>query len=46
MTLCVDLWQVDESVYRGQMHLLSHLLKVLIQSDSTESGLLSTPQFR
>ncbi|KAB5574946.1 hypothetical protein PHYPO_G00214930 [Pangasianodon hypophthalmus] len=37
--------KVDESVYHGQTHLLSHLLKVLIQSDSTESGLLSTPQF-
>ncbi|KAK3570360.1 hypothetical protein QTP86_018560, partial [Hemibagrus guttatus] len=37
--------KVDESVYRGQTHLLSHLLKVLIQSDSTESGFLSTPQF-
>ncbi|KAF4091518.1 hypothetical protein AMELA_G00037930 [Ameiurus melas] len=38
--------KVDESVYHGQTHLLSHLLKVLIQSDSTETGLLSTPQFR
>ncbi|XP_053479134.1 translin-associated factor X-interacting protein 1 isoform X1 [Ictalurus furcatus] len=37
--------KVDESVYHGQTHLLSHLLKVLIQSDSTETGLLSTPQF-
>ncbi|XP_058243105.1 translin-associated factor X-interacting protein 1 isoform X3 [Hemibagrus wyckioides] len=37
--------KVDESVYRGQTHLLSHLLKVLIQGDSTESGFLSTPQF-
>ncbi|XP_060779922.1 translin-associated factor X-interacting protein 1 [Neoarius graeffei] len=37
--------KVDESVYHGQTYLLSHLLKVLIQSDSTESGLLSTPQF-
>ncbi|XP_046720087.1 translin-associated factor X-interacting protein 1 isoform X3 [Silurus meridionalis] len=37
--------KVDESVYHGQSHLLSHLLKVLIQSDKTESGLLSAAQF-
>ncbi|XP_035654517.1 translin-associated factor X-interacting protein 1 [Oncorhynchus keta] len=38
--------KVDESVYHGQTHLLSNLLKVLIHSDSTESGLLSVQDFR
>ncbi|TSS72703.1 Translin-associated factor X-interacting protein 1 [Bagarius yarrelli] len=37
--------RVDESMYHGQTSLLSQLLKVLIQSDITESGLLSTYQF-
>ncbi|KAI4877897.1 hypothetical protein NFI96_016789, partial [Prochilodus magdalenae] len=37
--------KVDESLYHGQTHLLSHLLKVLIQSDSTESGLLTASEF-
>ncbi|KAM9481720.1 translin-associated factor X-interacting protein 1 isoform 3-T3 [Clarias gariepinus] len=37
--------KVDESVYHGQTDVQSCLLKVLIQCDSTESGLLSTPQF-
>ncbi|XP_062860182.1 translin-associated factor X-interacting protein 1 isoform X2 [Trichomycterus rosablanca] len=37
--------RVDESVYRGQTNLLSHLLKVLIKGDSTESGLLTAAQF-
>lgn len=37
--------QVDESVYHGQTNLLSYLLKVLIKSDSTESGLMTATQF-
>ncbi|XP_066541129.1 translin-associated factor X-interacting protein 1 [Hoplias malabaricus] len=37
--------KVDESLYRGQTQLLSDLLKVLIQRDSTESGLLTASEF-
>ncbi|XP_072551524.1 translin-associated factor X-interacting protein 1 isoform X2 [Salminus brasiliensis] len=38
--------KVHESLYHGQTQLLSNLLKVLIQSDSTESGLLTAAEFR
>ncbi|KAL7870497.1 hypothetical protein SRHO_G00079940 [Serrasalmus rhombeus] len=38
--------KVDESLYHGQTQLLSHLLKVLIQSDSAESGSLTASEFR
>lgn len=44
--LSVILWQVDESIYHGQTQLLSHLLKVLIQSDITQCGSLSVSEFR
>ncbi|XP_076848029.1 translin-associated factor X-interacting protein 1 [Brachyhypopomus gauderio] len=37
--------KVDESVYHGQTQLLSHLLRVFIQSDSTETGLLTLSEF-
>ncbi|MBN3311017.1 TXIP1 protein, partial [Amia calva] len=36
--------KVDESVYHGQIRLLSHLLKELIHSDATESGCLTPPK--
>ncbi|XP_066569657.1 translin-associated factor X-interacting protein 1 [Amia ocellicauda] len=36
--------KVDESVYHGQIRLLSHLLKELIHSDATESGCLTPPE--
>ncbi|XP_051580130.1 translin-associated factor X-interacting protein 1-like [Myxocyprinus asiaticus] len=38
--------KVDESIYHGQNQLLSHLLKVLIQSDTTECGSLTVVEFR
>ena len=38
--------QVDEGVYHGQTQMLSHLLKELIQSDTTESGMLTNQEFR
>ncbi|KAG7468650.1 hypothetical protein MATL_G00145310 [Megalops atlanticus] len=37
--------KVDESLYHGQTQLLSHLLKELIRSDLTESGVLSPQEF-
>ncbi|KAJ8335622.1 hypothetical protein SKAU_G00389640 [Synaphobranchus kaupii] len=37
--------KVDESVYHGQTHMLSNLFKELIQSDSTESGMLTNQEF-
>ncbi|XP_061100700.1 translin-associated factor X-interacting protein 1 isoform X2 [Conger conger] len=37
--------KVDESVYHGQTQMLSHLLKELIQSDTTESGMLTNQEF-
>ncbi|XP_052438153.1 translin-associated factor X-interacting protein 1 isoform X3 [Carassius gibelio] len=36
---------VDESIYHGQTQLLSHLLKVLIQSDTTQCGSLTVLEF-
>lgn len=44
--LSVILWQVDESIYHGQTQLLSHLLKVFIQSDITQCGSLTVLEFR
>ncbi|XP_067274959.1 translin-associated factor X-interacting protein 1 isoform X2 [Pseudorasbora parva] len=38
--------KVDESIYHGQTQLLSHLLKVLIQSDRTQCGSLTVLEFR
>ncbi|KAK1784884.1 hypothetical protein P4O66_018317 [Electrophorus voltai] len=43
--LSVALRQVDESLYHGQTLLLSHLLKVFIQTDSAETGLLTLSEF-
>ncbi|XP_026143359.1 translin-associated factor X-interacting protein 1 isoform X3 [Carassius auratus] len=48
-----DIWRektsenekVDESIYHGQTQLLSHLLKVLIQSDTTQCGSLTVLEF-
>ncbi|XP_050991549.1 translin-associated factor X-interacting protein 1 isoform X2 [Labeo rohita] len=37
--------KVDESIYHGQTQLLSHLLKVLIQSDTTQCGSLTVLEF-
>ncbi|XP_026859825.2 translin-associated factor X-interacting protein 1 isoform X2 [Electrophorus electricus] len=37
--------KVDESLYHGQTLLLSHLLKVFIQTDSAETGLLTLSEF-
>ncbi|XP_056334952.1 translin-associated factor X-interacting protein 1 isoform X2 [Danio aesculapii] len=37
--------KVDESIYHGQTQLLSHLLKVLIQSDITQCGTLTVSEF-
>ncbi|XP_035274314.1 translin-associated factor X-interacting protein 1 isoform X1 [Anguilla anguilla] len=37
--------KVDESVHHGQTHMLSHLLKELIQSDATENGMLTNQEF-
>ncbi|XP_051726009.1 translin-associated factor X-interacting protein 1 isoform X2 [Ctenopharyngodon idella] len=37
--------KVDESIYHGQTQLLSHLLKVLIQSDITQCGSLTVSEF-
>ncbi|KAG9336983.1 hypothetical protein JZ751_030001 [Albula glossodonta] len=37
--------KVDESVYHGQTRMLSHLLKELIQSDPTESGVMTVQEF-
>ncbi|KAJ8281150.1 hypothetical protein GJAV_G00064120 [Gymnothorax javanicus] len=37
--------KVDENVYHGQTHMLSHLLKVLISSDAAESGILTNREF-
>ncbi|XP_067853936.1 translin-associated factor X-interacting protein 1 isoform X2 [Heptranchias perlo] len=37
---------VDESVYHGQMHLISHLLKELIHRDTSGKGILSKQEFR
>ncbi|KAG1944736.1 translin-associated factor X-interacting protein [Pimephales promelas] len=37
--------KVDESIYHGQTHLLSHLLKVFIQSDITQCGSLTVLEF-
>ncbi|TRY86672.1 hypothetical protein DNTS_005017 [Danionella cerebrum] len=37
--------KVDESVYHGQTLLLSHLLKVFIQSDTKQSGSLTISEF-
>ncbi|XP_058606965.1 translin-associated factor X-interacting protein 1 isoform X2 [Onychostoma macrolepis] len=37
--------KVDETIYHGQIQLLSHLLKVLIQSDTTQCGLLTVLEF-
>ncbi|MBN3317873.1 TXIP1 protein, partial [Atractosteus spatula] len=39
------LGKVDESVYHGQIHLLSHLLKELIHSDAAESSTLTMQEF-
>ncbi|XP_033897346.2 translin-associated factor X-interacting protein 1-like isoform X2 [Acipenser ruthenus] len=38
--------KVDEGVYHGQIHLISHLLKELMHSDSSEKGSLSKEKFR
>ncbi|XP_046889335.1 translin-associated factor X-interacting protein 1 isoform X3 [Hypomesus transpacificus] len=38
--------KVDESVYHGQTHLLSNLLKVLIKTDTSGSGSLTLQEFR
>ncbi|KAM6946369.1 translin-associated factor X-interacting protein 1 [Aplochiton taeniatus] len=38
--------QMDESIYHGQCRLLSNLLKVLIHTDSSESGTLTVTEFR
>ncbi|XP_057204087.1 translin-associated factor X-interacting protein 1 isoform X2 [Triplophysa rosa] len=37
--------KVDESLYHGQTQLMSHLLKVVIQSDIKECGLLTVSEF-
>ncbi|XP_042599976.1 translin-associated factor X-interacting protein 1-like isoform X1 [Cyprinus carpio] len=37
--------KVDESIYHGQTQLLSYLLKVLIQSDTTQCGSLTVLEF-
>nr|XP_055029553.1 translin-associated factor X-interacting protein 1 [Misgurnus anguillicaudatus] len=37
--------KVDESIYHGQTQLQSHLLKVLIRSDTTECGSLTVSEF-
>lgn len=37
--------KVDESIYHGQTQMLSHLLKVLIQSDLTQCGSLTVLEF-
>ncbi|XP_077104903.1 translin-associated factor X-interacting protein 1 isoform X2 [Siphateles boraxobius] len=37
--------KVDESIYHGQTKLLSHLLKVFIQSDITQCGSLTVLEF-
>ncbi|XP_028814629.1 translin-associated factor X-interacting protein 1 isoform X2 [Denticeps clupeoides] len=37
--------KVDESVYHGQTELASHLLKVLIQSDTAHTGTLTISEF-
>ncbi|XP_030621185.1 translin-associated factor X-interacting protein 1 [Chanos chanos] len=37
--------KVDESLYHGQNHMLSNLLKVLIQRDATENGTLTISEF-
>ncbi|KAG2469744.1 TXIP1 protein, partial [Polypterus senegalus] len=38
--------KVDESVYHGQIHLLTHLLREMTKSDTSESGFLSQQEFR
>ncbi|XP_041964706.1 translin-associated factor X-interacting protein 1 isoform X2 [Alosa sapidissima] len=38
--------EVDESLYHGQIHLVTHLLKMVVQSDTAESGILSVSEFR
>lgn len=47
ISLCNDILtgKVDESIYHGQTQLLSHLLKVLIQSDTTQCGSLTVLEF-
>ncbi|XP_022535430.2 translin-associated factor X-interacting protein 1 [Astyanax mexicanus] len=37
--------KVHESLYHSQTQMLSHLLKVFVQSDSTESGLFTASEF-
>ncbi|XP_039619024.1 translin-associated factor X-interacting protein 1 isoform X1 [Polypterus senegalus] len=37
--------KVDESVYHGQIHLLTHLLREMTKSDTSESGFLSQQEF-
>ncbi|XP_031420247.1 translin-associated factor X-interacting protein 1 [Clupea harengus] len=37
--------KVDERLYHGQVHLVTHVLRILIQSDTAESGTLTVSEF-